>query len=287
MAATTLTSIAASPVERRMGLAADLSAAALLAVREWKRFLRQRNRIIGAVGQPVIFWLLFGAGLTPTFRLSEGGPGFSEYFLPGVVFLILLFTAIFATISIIEDRHEGFLQAVLAAPRPAWVFVAGKVAGAGLLAVAQAILFYALGAWWLGLPPTPAAAAAILLLLVASAVALTSLGFVLAWRIDSTQGFHAVMSVLLFPMWLVSGAFFPASGGLLGAVIAANPMSYGVAGLRRLMYWGASPELQAAATGTGVPSLAVCCAATAAFAVVMFVAAVLVSRQGAAGDLRT
>ena len=83
-------------------------AAAMLSWREMIRFLRQRNRVIGAVGQPILFWLLFGTGMNRTFDVP--GQNFSEYFVPGTLVLILLFTAIFATISIIEDRKEGFLQ---------------------------------------------------------------------------------------------------------------------------------------------------------------------------------
>ena len=79
------------------------------------------------------------------------------------------------------------------------------------------------------------------------ALALTALGFLLAWRMDSTQGFHAVMSVLLLPMWLLSGAFFPAEHGFLHWIMLLNPLTYGVAGLRRLLYWDASPEVQAKA----------------------------------------
>lgn len=89
--------------------------------REWIRFIRQRNRVFGAIGQPVIFWLLFSAGLGPAFRLPEAGEtavAFREYFFPGTIALIVLFTAIFTTISVIEDRREGFLQSVLVAPIP-------------------------------------------------------------------------------------------------------------------------------------------------------------------------
>ena len=87
-----------------------------LARREVVRFLRQRNRVTGALVQPVLFWALFGAGLSPSFR--TGSVGYSEYFFPGVIVMILLFTAIFATISIIDDRTSGFLQGVLVAPVP-------------------------------------------------------------------------------------------------------------------------------------------------------------------------
>lgn len=96
-------------------------AARTLCWREIVRFFRQRNRVIGALGQPILFWLLFGTGLSRSFRMSPGaenGQSFLQYYLPGTLVLILLFTAIFATISIIEDRREGFLQSVLVAPVP-------------------------------------------------------------------------------------------------------------------------------------------------------------------------
>ena len=183
----------------------------MLCWRELVRFFRQRHRVIGAIGQPIIFWLLFGAGLHRTFRLSsdlQAAPTFLEYFLPGTVVLIILFTAIFATISIIEDRREGFLQSVLVAPIPAWSMVLGKVAGGSAIALIHAALFLGLAmllpvslSVWGVLAAAP--------MMALCAVALTALGFALAWRMDSSQGFHAVMSLVLLPMWLLSGGFFP------------------------------------------------------------------------------
>src|SRR3954465_3069369 len=114
-----------------------------LCQRQWVRFVRQRNRVVGAIGQPLIFWLLFGLGLGPSFQMPGAAAGLSyrEYFFPGSLVLILLFTAIFATISIIEDRREGFLQSVLVAPIPRWAMVLGKVLRGSLLALAQGLLF--------------------------------------------------------------------------------------------------------------------------------------------------
>ena len=86
--------------------------------REITRFARQRSRLIGAFLQPLVFWALLGAGLKASFRPS-GMPGdlnYMQYFYPGMIILVLLFTAIFATISTVEDRKEGFLQGVLVAP---------------------------------------------------------------------------------------------------------------------------------------------------------------------------
>jgi len=267
-------------------------AAATLGQREWVRFIRQPNRVFGAIGQPVIFWLLFGAGLGPSFRIaSQDGArlSYGEYFFPGSLILILLFTAIFATISVIEDRREGFLQSVLVAPIPRWSMVLGKVAGGSLIALVEGLIFLALGLT-IGLHFSVGSVLAIVALLALVALALTSLGFLIAWNMDSTQGFHAVMSVFLMPMWLLSGAFFPPAAlsqttswmeWTLALVIALNPLTYGVAGLRRLLYLdGASAPLP-----EGLPELSTCWLVTLGFAIVMFVLASLTARRRTTGDL--
>ena len=103
-----------------------------LMLRELVRFFRQRTRVIGALGQPVLFWILFGAGLRGSFEPPEWAPAemtYQEYFFPGVAVLIVMFTAIFSTISIIEDRREGFLQGVLVAPISRLSLVLGKLSG--------------------------------------------------------------------------------------------------------------------------------------------------------------
>ena len=173
-----------------------------LAERELVRFFRQRNRVIGALVQPVMFWGLFSAGL------CGNNLGFA-FFFPGTIAMILLFTAIFATISIIEDRREGFMQSVLVSPAPRWAMVLGKIVGGAAIALLQAILFLALGFLTLGMPGTVSDILFAIVLMIVIAVALTGLGFFLAWRMESSQGFHAIMSVFLFPMWLLSGALFP------------------------------------------------------------------------------
>jgi ABC-2 type transport system permease protein len=254
-----------------------------LASRELVRFFRQRTRVVGALGQPFIFWVLFGAGLGGTFRApawAPAGMSYQEYFLPGVAVLIVLFTAIFSTISIIEDRREGFLQAVLVAPLPRASLVLGKVAGGTALAVIQAALFLLLGPllWLVGLSPhmslslSVADAAIVFAFLVLQGFALTALGYVMAWPLDSTQGYHALMSVLLMPMWLLSGAFFPVpESGWLAWVMRANPLTYGVAGLQRVLFAHAD---ETSAAQSGLPGIATCLVVTAAFCVVAFAVAV-------------
>ena len=236
--------------------------------REVVRFLRQRHRIVGALGTPLVFWLLIGFGLGRSFRPPVAGAeeiGYLAYFFPGTLVLILLFTAIFSTISVIEDRREGFLQAVLVSPaRPAAIAM-GKILGGTALAVGQGLLFVAL-APLLGLRFGAVEAAYIAATMVTLSFALTGLGFLLAWRMDSTQGFHAVMNLFLMPLWFLSGAVFPAAGApsWLAAAIAVNPLSYGVAGLHQGFFG------ERTAMATDLPSPGACLAVTALFALVMF-----------------
>ncbi len=249
-------------------------AAWALAERELVRFFRQPNRVIGAIGQPLIFWVLFGAAFQASFR-GPGGASYAQFFLPGIAALIVLFTAIFSTISIIEDRNAGFLQGVLVAPVARGWMVGGKVLGGTILAVLQAALFLAL-APLVGTPVSPANWLAALGVLGLLGFSLTSLGFCLAWRMDSTQGFHAIMSILLMPMWLLSGSFFPAEGVTpwLGWLIRLNPMTYGVSALRHALGMPAP-------IGIGT-SLAV----SFTFGTVVFVLAMRLARRAAKGDLK-
>lgn len=260
------------------------SAVRALAVRELVRFFRQRSRLIGAVAQPLLFWILFGAGLHGSFIPPDWAPAglsYQRYFFPGIAVMIVLFTAIFATISVIEDRREGFLQGVLVAPVSRLSIVLGKVLGGAAIAWLQAGLFLALAPTQ-GMPLSFPGIAWVLLFLALLSVGLTSLGFLLAWRLDSTQGFHAIMSVFLFPMWLLSGAFFPpADSGWLAWVMRLNPLTYGVAGLRRLLYL---PETLPVAAS--LPSWGVCLTVTLAFTVVCVVGAAWQARQGSAADAR-
>jgi ABC-2 type transport system permease protein len=242
-----------------------------LAERELVRFVRQKNRVFGALGQPIIFWLLFGAGLR-TNNLDYA------HFFPGTLVMILLFTAIFATISIIEDRREGFLQGVLVAPVPRWAMMLGKVLGGAAIAMLQGIIFLALG-WYTAVSTTPLAVFAALVLMFVIAVALTALGFLIAWRMDSTQGFHAIMSVFLLPMWLLSGAFFPMNvGGWLGWIVRANPLTYGVAGLRHYLQNGGTEAAM-------LPSVAVCWLVSLLFASAMLAAACYIAGTRSTADL--
>src|SRR3989475_10523722 len=127
-------------------------AVAALWHREVIRFVRQRSRLLGALAQPLVFWLLLGGGLSPSFRPpgAPAGASYLAYLYPGILALALLFTAIFATISTVEDRHSGFLQGVLAAPVSRTAIVVGQALCGTALARGQRLAFRPLPA-----PPGP------------------------------------------------------------------------------------------------------------------------------------
>jgi ABC-2 type transport system permease protein len=234
------------------------------------RFLRQRNRIIGALATPLVFWLLVGSGFGPSFRNpgSAADTGsYLVYFFPGTLVLIMLFTAIFSTISVIEDRREGFLQGALVAPLSPAAIPLGKFLGGTTLAVLQAALFCIL-APLAGMPIGWHQIALLLPAFVIVGFAMTGLGFLVAWPMDSTQGFHAIMNIFLMPLWMMSGALFPmpAGTGWLYWVGVFNPVSYGVTAIRSAF---------AAAHGATFPTgYLMGLSVTALFAAVMFAVSV-------------
>jgi ABC-2 type transport system permease protein len=241
--------------------------------RELVRFVRARSRLMGSLGTPILFWLLFGLGFGGSFRPpGTSGPEGDAlvWFFPGTVALLLVFASVFACISLIEDRHEGFLQAVLVAPVSRAAIVLGKVLGGATTAFLEAALLLVLARFG-GLGGGRASWGATLGAMALLAVALNAFGFCFAWVVDSVAGFHGVMNLVLFPLWLLSGALFPVEGAphVLRIALAVNPLTYGLALLRHGLDV-ATPNLPAEPLSWGV---------TAAFAAAsLAVAVTLVSR---------
>ena len=228
-----------------------------------------------------MFWLLLGLGMGRSFQGINvpGGANYLQYFFPGTVLMILLFTAIFSTISIIEDRREGFLQSVLVAPVSRMAIVLGKVLGGTALAFLQAIFFLIL-APLIGLHLSLIGIVEACAMMLIIAFALTGLGFAIAWRMSSTQGFHAIMNLFLMPLWFLSGALFApqtAWGGLRW-VMRFNPLSYGLAGLQRAVF---PADAVAALPGWPLILLVSC-----SFAVVMLAICTRIASGNTAADLQ-
>ena len=241
--------------------------------REIIRFYRQRARVVGVIASPLLFWLVIGSGFGTSFR-SNGGAGgqhYLNYFFPGALIMIVLFTAIFTMMSVIEDRKEGFLLSVLVAPVSRSVIVLGKVLGGATLATAQGVIFLVF-APALGIHFTFASFGLTILAIFLVAFSLTALGFIIAWPMDSTAGFHAVINLFLIPLWLLSGSLFPLSGASIWIrlLMRINPLTYGTEALRSLLFPGS--------TSTGL-SLEANFAVLALFTLIMFGVSFLVANR--------
>ena len=207
--------------------------------REAVRFYRQRSRVVGVIASPVLFWLVIGSGFGTSFRSGNaaGQQHYLDYFYPGALIMIVLFTSIFTMMSVIEDRKEGFLLSVMVAPVPRSAIVLGKVLGGTTLSTIQGLIFLAF-APFVGVHISIGQLLLVVLVVFLVSFALTALGFAIAWPMDSTQAFHAIINLFLIPLWLLSGALFPLSGasGWLRVLMRINPLTYGVEALRGLLY---------------------------------------------------
>ncbi len=251
----------------------DLATIGVLWRRDVMRFLRQPSRIIGALGQPIIVWLVIGSGMASTFKMPGSDVGYLEFFFPGVVMMVLLFASIFSTVSVIEDRHQGFLQAVMAGPGSRAALVLGKCAGSASVALMQAGLLLCL-APLAGYSPLQINWPLLLVTLSVTSFGLTALGVAVAWWLDNLQAFHAIQMTVLVPLWLVSGAMFPAGDSLVfAAIMRVNPMAYAVSAARHAFYSGHA--------GSGITPVGplVDLAVVAACAVVCVVLAVVVCER--------
>jgi len=226
------------------------------------------------LASPLVFWLVIGSGFGTSFR-SGGGPGqqhYLDYFYPGALIMIVLFTSIFTMMSVIEDRNEGFLLSVMVAPVHRSGIVLGKVLGGTTLSAIQGLLFLVF-APFIGLKIGLEQFLIVVLVTFLVAFSLTALGFVIAWRMESSQGFHAIINLFLIPLWMLSGALFPVSGAShwVQWLMRANPLTYGMDALLLTLYPATAPPT----TLRLWPSIAV----LAIFACVVFLAGFVVANR--------
>ncbi len=208
-------------------------------LRDVIRFYRERARIAGLLGQPVMYLLIMGTGLSASFRMDWAPEGFSylEFMYPGIIGMTVLFTSVFSAISIVWDREFGFLREVLVAPVPRWSVAIGKALGGSTIAMLQASILI-MAAPLVGVKLSLLMVLKLLGVLFLIAFSLTSLGIVVASRMQTMEGFQVVMNFLVMPMFFLSGAMFPIRNvpPWMETLMRADPLTYGVDALRHIMY---------------------------------------------------
>ncbi len=203
-----------------------MNAFAALFKRELLRQVRQPTRIVAAVATPAMIWIFLAAGFAGSADLGVDAD-MRAFLVPGIASMTVLFASIFGAISLIQDRAEGFLRAALVSPAPRSSIALSKVAAGTLTATVQGaivLLTLPMIGHTISIPGLLAALGA----LACVGAALIGFGLMLAWRVDSTQGYHGVMNALLMPMWLLSGAVFPieTASPWLAAVARLNPLTW-------------------------------------------------------------
>ncbi|MFH1408754.1 MAG: ABC transporter permease [Nanoarchaeota archaeon] len=208
-------------------------------LRQLKKYWRSRARMIGALGQPLLFLVAFGFGFGPIFQKAGGG-NYLEFLAPGIIAMSILFTAMFTGIEVIWDRQFGFLKETLVSPVSRYTIMVGRTLGGATVATLQGIVVTVIsmliGFKIMNLAMFPIA----LLFMFLIALMFTALGTAIASRLEDMQAFPLIMNFLIMPLFFLSGALFPLEGLPKGLAIATrmNPLTYGVDGLRGVLVGG-------------------------------------------------
>jgi len=215
----------------------------ILWLRQLKRYVRSRSRIIGSLGQPVLFMVALGYGLGPVFQKAGGG-NYMQFLAPGIIAQAILFTAIFAGIEVIWDRQFGFLKETLVAPVSRFNIMIGRTLGGATIATLQGIIVLIISLA-IGFRPNNIYLIPLtIVFMFLISLLFTALGTAIASTLDDMQGFQLIMNFLVMPLFFLSGALFPLHGlpQALKFITNIDPLSYGVDALRgtliNLSYYG-------------------------------------------------
>ncbi|MBX4200351.1 ABC transporter permease [Candidatus Parcubacteria bacterium] len=200
--------------------------------RQLKRYLRSKSRIVGSLGQPILFLLALGYGFGPVYSQAGGG-NYIHFLAPGIVAMSILFTAIFSGIEVIWDKQFGFLKETLVAPVSRINIMIGRTLGGATVSVVQGLIVLILSMLF-GFRPNSWGTLLALVIMFLIALLYTALGTAIASILEDMQGFQLIMNFLVMPSFFLSGALFPLRGlpKALTVVTRINPLTYGVDALR-------------------------------------------------------
>jgi ABC-2 type transport system permease protein len=207
----------------------------ILWLRQIKRYFRSKSRMIGSLGQPILFLVALGYGLSSTFSAAGGG-SYIQFLAPGIIAMSILFSAIFSGIEVIWDRQFGFLKETLVAPVPRWAVMFGRTLGGATTAAMQGLIVLVVSLA-VGFRPELAGVLPGLVFMILIALVFTALGTAIASMIEDMQGFQLIMNFVVMPVFFLSGALFPLATApeALKVIAYFNPLSYGVDGLRAVL----------------------------------------------------
>jgi len=205
-------------------------------LREVKRFIRDRARVVISFVQPLLWLVVFAAGFGA--RIAIPGIEYQQFLFPGIIGQTLLFTAMFMGISVIWDKEFGFMKEILVAPISRFSIFLGKMLGDSTAALLQGIIVFAFG-FLIGIPFNPLTLLAALPVMLLITFGLVSIGLIIASFIGSLENFGAIQTFINLPLFFLSGALFPTTGenvpGWLQLASKLDPLAYGVDALRTVI----------------------------------------------------
>jgi len=217
-----------------MSLKHELMGVYTVWLREFKRFYRDRSRLISSITRPLLWLLIMGMGIGGSMRFSGGMDiDYLPFITPGIVGMSILFTSLFSGVSVIWDREFGFLKEILVSPISRISIVIGKALGGATSSLIQSFVIIVI-AMMLGVHVDIASMPFMLLSIVVISIGFVSVGLTIASMMDSMEGFQMIMNFIVMPMFMLSGALFPIDSlpGNVAWVMMANPMTYAVDVLR-------------------------------------------------------
>ncbi len=210
-----------------------MSAIYALWLRQLKRYFRARARIVGSLGQPLLFLLALGFGFGPIYQKAGQG-NYIQFIAPGIIAMSILFTSIFSGIEIIWDKQFGFLKETLVAPVSRFEIMLGRTLGGATVAVIQGLIVLTI-AFLIGFRVENVSLLPVaFLVMFVIALLFTSLGTAMGSILNDMQGFQLIMNFLVMPLFFLSGSLFPLVNlpQALKVIVSINPLTYGVDGLR-------------------------------------------------------
>lgn len=215
---------------------AELEGIYTIWLRENKRFLRYRSRILTSVVTPLLWLLIFGTGLGSAIRFGNTPGGYQAFIFPGIICQTILFTSVFSGLSVIQDRQFGFLKEILVAPISRPSIVLGKAIGISTTALIQGVVLLLLS-FVVNVQMNLITLLASTVVIIIISLGLSGMGLLIASFTDSMEGFNLIMSFIVMPIFLLSGALFPVTGlpTWLQAAVYLDPLTYGVDALRGII----------------------------------------------------
>lgn len=208
------------------------NAISIMVMREFNRVRNEPSRVAGMLIQPLVFLVVFGLGLHQSFSWQvQSELSYGAFFYPGILGLVVLFSSIYATLTLVDDKKCGLFRMVIVSPAGLDGALIGKIVATATLGFLQSLLFLPL-IYFLGIKTNISILGFVSLLLAMGSGCFALLGVLLAWISPSASAFHALMSIVLIPMWLLSGAMFPLDSAIFQIAAWFNPMAYLVDGLR-------------------------------------------------------